>query len=287
MPRYRKRTYKNNDDDEGTRFIAGFVVLYIVCLIFNYKANPAAFWKMLIGGIVFIVILIFGFKAFKKYKEESRKEKVVKILSTIKKAGLESDIDNFITRFGLGQEKDKKSWVRGNYKISWNRINYLRDILRQKGIDFSGSEICTLLSSCIDKRELDLTRNSIITSNNSFSKLSGSGFEQLLYRLYKSMGYSVQLNGKVGDQGGDLIATKNQERIVIQAKCYNNWNVGNGAIQEVAAAKNHHDCNKAVVIATSEFTSEAIALAKTNNVELISKTLLQKMLMDNLKESWS
>jgi HJR/Mrr/RecB family endonuclease len=287
MRRYSKRRYKNNDDDELLRIITGFVILYIVCLIFNYNSNPVIFWKLLIGGIFFVIVLIFGFIFFKKYKEKFRKERVAKIIRAIQLAGLEDDIDAFITRFGLGQEKDKNSWVKGNYKISWNRINYLGDILRQKGINFSGSEICILLSNYIDKREFDLTSKSITISNNNFSKLSGSDFEKLLDRLYKSMGYSVQLNGKTGDQGCDLIAMKDQERIVIQAKCYNNWNVGNSAIQEVAAAKSHYDCNKAIVITTSGFTSEAMALAKTNNVELISKHLLQKMLLDNLKESWS
>lgn len=80
---------------------------------------------------------------------------------------------------------------------------------------------------------------------------------------------------------------KGQERIVIQAKCYNNQNVGIGAIQEVSMAKNLYACDKAVVVATNEFTNEAIVSARIANVELISKSLLQKMLMDNLKESWS
>lgn len=57
-------------------------------------------------------------------------------------------------------------------------------------------------------------------------------------------------------------------------------------MQEAVAAKNHYDCNKAIVITTSNFTREATELAKTNKVELIPKELLQKMVLDNLKESW-
>ena len=192
-----------------------------------------------------------------------------------------------VSRFGLGQEKDKNVWTRRNYKISWNRINDLKDFLHQKGIDFSSEEISILLANYIDKREFNLTVDSISATTNSFSKLSGSDFERLLYRLYIAMGYAVQITGKTGDQGADLIVTMGQERLLIQAKCYKDWSVGNSAIQEAAAAKNHYDCNKAAVITTSFFTKEATELAKTNQVELIPKELLQKMLLDNLKESWS
>lgn len=287
MARSYKRKYKNNNEDEVVKIISGIVVVYFVCLIFSYNSNRSSFWQLLIGGILFAGLIFFGLKYFRKSKEQERKKKINNILTTIDQAGLESYIDEFITRFGLGQEKDKNVWTRRNYKISADRIDDLQKILFGKGIDYSLDEIHILLSTYIDKREFDLTRNSIATTTNSFSKLSGSDFENLLYHLYVAMGYSVQLIGKTGDQGGDLIATKNQERILIQAKCYKDWNVGNSAVQEAAAAKKHHDCNKAMVITTSNFTREAMELAKTNYVELIPQDLLQKMLLDNLKESWS
>lgn len=283
MPRYYKRSYKNDRDEAGFKIISCCVIFYVVAMVATYNSNPALSGGMLLFGIG-ILVLIRSIKQDKIKEHEARKNKIIEIIKT---AGFEDYINNFISRFGLGQEKDTNVWIRRNYKISWNRINDLRTFLEQKEIELSPEEICFLLSDYIDKREFNLTVNSMAATNNSFSTLSGSDFEKLLYRLYESMGYSMQLNGKIGDQGGDLVATKEQERILIQAKCYNNWNVGNGAIQEAAAAKNHYDCNKAAVVATSEFTREAVALAKTNNVELISKTLLQKMLLDNLKESWS
>jgi len=91
----------------------------------------------------------------------------------------------------------------------------------------------------------------------------------------------------LGDQGGDLIITKNQERVLIQAKCYINSNVGNKAVQEAVAARSYYDCNKTAVVATSNFTREAIELAKANNVELIPREVVQKMLLDYLHESWN
>lgn len=289
MAKYYKRNYKNNkeDDFDESKFISVVFVLFIIFLILAYSKGTFTFLVTFIGEIVLIVLVFSGVKVFKKNKENARKAKVQNILNTIQEAGLEEYIDNFISRFGLGQEKDKNVWTRRNYKISWNRINDLKDFLHQKGIDFSSEEISILLANYIDKREFNLTVDSISATTNSFSKLSGSDFERLLYRLYIAMGYAVQITGKTGDQGADLIVTMGQERLLIQAKCYKDWSVGNSAIQEAAAAKNHYDCNKAAVITTSFFTKEATELAKTNQVELIPKELLQKMLLDNLKESWS
>lgn len=286
MARRYKRRYKNNENDID-KIISVIIIFFVVGLIGAYNKNKTAFWEVLFGFIGLVIVLIIIFKSFKKRKEKAKKNRIEGILTKIQEAGLEEYINNFITRFGLGQEKNKNVWIRRNYKISWDRINDLRYFLYQKEIKLSPSDICTLLSNYIDKKEFNLTVNSITTTTNRFSELSGTDFESLLHRLYEVMGYSVQDIGKTGDQGGDLIATKGQERILIQAKCYKDWNVGNSAIQEAVAAKNHYDCNKAIVITTSNFTKEATELAKTNNVELISRNMIQKMLLDNLKESWS
>ena len=101
------------------------------------------------------------------------------------------------------------------------------------------------------------------------------------------MGYAVQHLGGTGDQGGDLIVNKDRERILIQAKCYRDWKVGNDAVQQVVGAMKYYDCPKTLVVTTSTtFTPAAIALAKANNTELISKDRLTEMLMQYLHESW-
>lgn len=283
MARYYKRSYKEDSREEGLKIIIGFVIFYIAIIIFSFKSNPGASWTLIIGAIFIFIVA----RLIKKDKIRSKEKRKNDILNSIKGAGLEEYINKFISRFGLGQEKNTNVWTRRNYKISWDRINDLKTYLSQAGIQLSNEEIGKVLAEYIDTREYNLTINSIASTNNSFSKIKWDDFERLLYRLYEVMGYSVELVGKMGDQGADLIATKDQERILIQAKFYKDWSVGNRAVQEAATAKTHYDCNKAVVITTSIYTKEATELAKTNNVELIQKDLLQKMLMDNLKESWS
>lgn len=282
------RRYKGryNEEDNLSGLITGIVGLYILYLLIKWLTNRGEFWRWLAYGLGVLVSLLAGVFVWHKTKEKLRQRKLNYILSTTRNAGLEDHIKNFISRFGLGQEKSKNAWTRRNYKIDWNRIRDLQDFLSQKGIRFSLSDICILLAYYIDEREYEVTYKSIAVTNREFSKLSGSDFERLIYRLYEAMGYSVQLIAKPGDQGGDLIATKDQERILIQAKCYSN-SVGNSAVQEAVAAKNHYDCNKAAVVTTNNFTREATELAKTNGVELIPKDVLQKLLLDYLKESWS
>lgn len=263
--------------------IAGIYILFLLIFWFGDRTR---FWWLLVYGFVAVALIVGGIYFTRRFFEERKKQRSVRILDAIRAAGLEEHIKNFISRFGLGQEKGKNFWERRGYKIGWDRIRDLQNFLQQKGIDLSLSDINILLSRYIDEREFEMTAKSIDVTTQFFSKLNGSDFERLLYRLYESMGYAVQPNGRTGDQGGDLIAVKDQERLSIQAKCWKN-SVGNGAVQEAAAARSHYDCNKAIVITNSTFTKEAIALAKTNGVELVSREVLRKMLLDNLKESWN
>jgi HJR/Mrr/RecB family endonuclease len=282
-PDYRSQ-YKKEKDDLW-KPIEGITIFYVIYLILQWFTNRANFWRWVLYGLVAVFVLFGGVIIWRKIKGKMRQRKINRIVGIIQKAGLEEYINNFISRFGLGQEKSKNVWQRRNYNIDWNRIRDLQDFFSQKDIKFSLSNISILLSHYIDKREHDVTVNSINVNTHSFSRLNGPDFEKLLYRLYEAMGYSVQLSGKVGDQGGDLIVTKNQERILIQAKRYTG-SVGNEAVQEAVAARNHYDCNKAAVVTTGSFTKGAIELAKTNNVELISREAVQKMLLDYLHESW-
>ena len=115
--------------------------------------------------------------------------------------------------------------------------------------------------------------------------MGGTEFENLLVKLFQSMKYIVEHPGSVGDQGGDLILNKDGERILIQAKCYTN-NIGNKAVQEAVAAQKYYVCNKVMVVGTSDFTQQAIDLAKMNDVELVGKKQLQEMILLYLNESW-
>lgn len=93
--------------------------------------------------------------------------------------------------------------------------------------------------------------------------------------LFTKMGYSTELTKQTGDQGIDVLASKNSNRIGIQAKCYSNT-VGNSAIQEVTAGKKFYSCDKVIVVTNNYFTSSAEQLAQANEVILWDRNMLRQ-----------
>lgn len=256
-------------------FFGAFVSLWAL----KYK-NPALFNQYLyiifasIVGLVIMVAILWIY----------RLKKDVRLNNFIKSSGFAVEIDNFINRFG--KEKNKESWNYRNYYFDQNRLDDLVVVLNEKDLRINRKQLEYYLKEKIDDMEHDLLLNSVGSETRDFNSLTGTEFENLLKRLFEAMGFSVQLNGKAGDQGADLIANKNGKRYIIQAKRYAG-SVSNSAVQEAVAAKSHYDCSHAVVVSTGEYTRGARDLAKSNNVQLVGKQELQKKLTDYLHENWS
>ncbi|MFB6158692.1 MAG: restriction endonuclease [Candidatus Nanohalobium sp.] len=109
--------------------------------------------------------------------------------------------------------------------------------------------------------------------------MSGHEFEGFLEELFDEMGYKAQQTKKSGDQGADIIAEKIGEKVAIQAK-NTQAKVSNSAIQEVRAAIDHYNCNRGLVVSTSEYTQSAKDLAESNEIELWNK----KNIMDKKRK---
>src|SRR5689334_19233914 len=98
--------------------------------------------------------------------------------------------------------------------------------------------------------------------------LTGAEFEVYVARLLKENGWSVSGTPTTGDQGADLIASKENRKLIIQAKCYSG-SVGNSAVQEVVGAMKFYDGTEGCVVTNSTFTPSARALAQKTAVRLI------------------
>lgn len=109
-------------------------------------------------------------------------------------------------------------------------------------------------------------------------KMSGPDFEKLLKAHFEKQGYSVRLTPASNDYGADLVLIKGNLKTVVQAKRYKN-KIGNKAIQEIVGAKGYYNADKCMVISNSFYTSNAIALAKANDVVLWNRNDL----IDNFK----
>lgn len=116
---------------------------------------------------------------------------------------------------------------------------------------------------------------------SEIDKMYGEEFEEYLKYHFEKLGYKAKTTPRSNDYGADLILTKDGDKIVVQAKRWNDP-VGNTAVQEVVAAKAYYKANRAMVVTNSYFTSNARNLAAVNNVELWDRGNIVKNLgIDN------
>jgi restriction system protein len=108
-------------------------------------------------------------------------------------------------------------------------------------------------------------------------QMSGLEFERACAEIFRRSGYAVTHTKQTGDQGADLILDRRSERSIVQAKRWSST-VGNGAVQEIVAAKAMYKANRAIVITNNFFTAAARVLATANAVELLDRSDLAKML---------
>lgn len=182
---------------------------------------------------------------------------------------------------------------------SYANIITAKLLLEKFGFNIKEKELHKMLEKFIEEINFEDERADLEEFENNISKsvdkkikhvelpdynsLNGHQFETFLYDLFKSLGYTAIQTKLSGDQGADLIVMKNGKKTVIQAKKYSN-KVTNKAIQEVVAAKKHYNCEKSMVVITSEFTKSAIELAISNDVEIWDGSKL-KQIVENINTS--
>jgi restriction system protein len=112
--------------------------------------------------------------------------------------------------------------------------------------------------------------------------MKGREFEEYLQVLFRERGYHVQLTPATGDYGADLILSKKDQKIIVQAKRYKK-NMGLKAVQEISTAKNHFNADECWVVTNSHYTEPARKLAASNRVRLVDRELLMKWMLEMKK----
>ena len=130
-----------------------------------------------------------------------------------------------------------------------------------------------------NKLKIKQKRNISKYTINDVDLMTGTEFEEFVCLLFKKIGYSSQVTKQSGDQGIDVIAIRNGNKIGIQAKCYSNT-VGNSAVQEAVAGKSFYNCDKVIVISNNYFTPAAIELAQSNGVVLWNRDMLKEKIKE-------
>jgi HJR/Mrr/RecB family endonuclease len=98
--------------------------------------------------------------------------------------------------------------------------------------------------------------------------MTPSEFEAFCAEELRRAGWDARVTLQSRDQGVDVIAERNNVRVVIQCKLYSRP-VGNKAVQEVVAAKAHERAHYGVVVSNASYTLAAQQLGATNRVLLL------------------
>lgn len=197
-----------------------------------------------------------------KYKfNQKEKNQIFKILKNSKNNSLQDYVKSFMeinaSNYGeksyILEEFLLEENIRfGNLSIEFSRVNEQKDL---------------------ENFERNLFNDSPIMPIENIDNMSGTEFEEFLEKLFTKMDYKVERIGGAGDQGGDLILDRNNEKIVVQAK-RSSTSINNSAVQEVIGAIGFYNCAKGIVVTSNIFNKSAQELANANNIELVDRTKL-------------
>jgi HJR/Mrr/RecB family endonuclease len=113
--------------------------------------------------------------------------------------------------------------------------------------------------------------------------MTGYEFEDFIVDLFIKLGYVVVKKRKRShEQGLDLLLLKNGVRIAVQVKRYKRP-VGNRGIQQAISACVYYQCQRAIVVTNSTFTTPAKQLAtRSGNIELWDREVIK----EKIKRVW-
>jgi len=104
-------------------------------------------------------------------------------------------------------------------------------------------------------------------------------FEKLVGLTYRKLGYSVEQRGGANPDGGiDLIVQKDGERISVQCKHWQNWDVKVTTVREFLGALADAGIKKGIFVTLNGYTGEAKQLAERHSIDIINETKLVEML---------
>jgi len=119
------------------------------------------------------------------------------------------------------------------------------------------------------KTYIDRATKGALKSELGFNPLmTGVEYEELCKSILEAGGWQVRGTAVTGDQGVDLLASKDGVNVAIQCKRYDKP-VDNSAVQQIVAGRIHYHVPFGVVVSNSGYTQSAQQLAASNAVRLL------------------
>jgi restriction system protein len=106
---------------------------------------------------------------------------------------------------------------------------------------------------------------------NTIKALDWREFENLVAEAYRRLGFSVEVTGGGGADGGvDLILRRGGEVILVQCKQWRLNSIGAPVVREMAGLMLHHGATEVKIVCVGRFTKDASAFALGKAIELVS-----------------
>jgi hypothetical protein len=118
--------------------------------------------------------------------------------------------------------------------------------------------------------------------------LSKKMFEHFVCWMLEELGYGLQPEKNQTGFGFSMVATRGNEKVAFQAiRCPATYKVSNIIISLSEQLKEKQRCDRAIVIATSAFSQQAIEEAQKANVELWDRNTLTQKIVEARKKGGS
>lgn len=97
-------------------------------------------------------------------------------------------------------------------------------------------------------------------------------FEELVCEHFRQQGYKAEVTTYNNDYGIDVFATKDKEKIAVQAKMYGHTSrkINRQMVMELYGAKDYFDCTKAIIATDGVFLPDALEVAKKLKIGILN-----------------
>ena len=101
-----------------------------------------------------------------------------------------------------------------------------------------------------------------------YESFNPSEYEQMVAKYFQTKGYDCEERGGSYDKGVDIIAQKNNQKIAIQVKMYNERLVNYQAVMYLFAGQKLFNCQKSILITSGKVNKNARKVAKDLGVDI-------------------
>jgi hypothetical protein len=299
--------------------IAAFVVFFIaaLCGLTNDKHEPAWLLAMVIMPFEFYLIRVIQYcrlcskrrtelnrilnnlrplpagtkKPFNNLFSPLTEDAFEHALGKIKKCGEQKAIELFEAlalehRDTLERKRGQSTFIDEYNRLQdegWKKhaayfiYHVATPIIREANLPspYTGMEWLPILTNIITEQQPLRTRAPLLIEDVE----SGVEYEVFVADLLRADGWEIQMTPATGDQGADVIATKNKFRVAIQCKLWSSP-VSNASVQEVYTAKGFYQCDAGIVVSNADYTRSARHVATKLQVPLVHHDQIVKVMHD-------